>query len=85
MRYPRFRTWMFQGTTVATGSYVAASHLITLTESQPTGSVISGTDVMTYDPGTDRLVNGSWTPVDGMWSAATRVAQDAGPSCADGG
>jgi hypothetical protein len=76
---------MVQGTTVAQGSYVAASHKITLTESQPTGSVVSGTDVMTYDPGTDRLVNGSWTPVDGMWSAASRVAQDAGASCADGG
>jgi hypothetical protein len=76
---------MFQGTTVAQGSYAAASHLITLTESQPTGSVVSGTDVMTYDPGTDRLVNGSWTPDDGMWSAASRVAQDAGASCTDGG
>ncbi len=73
------------GTTVAQGSYDAASAKITLTESQPTGSVISGTDVMTYDPGTDRLVNGSWTPVDGSWSAATRVSVDAGTSCGDGG
>ena len=73
----------YQGTTVAHGSYVAATQKITLDESQPTGNVASATDVMTYDPGTDRLVNGSWTgggPA-GMWSSAARVPQDAGNGC----
>ena len=73
-----------QGTTVATGSYVAATQKITLDESQPSGAVASGTDYMTYDPGSDQLVNGSWTCgcAAGMWSRATRIAADAGTTCA---
>jgi|SRR5580658_1619504 hypothetical protein len=71
------------GTTVAQGSYVAATQQITLSESQATGGVVSATDYMTYDPATDQLVNGSWTcscPT-ATWSTATRVATDGGATC----
>jgi hypothetical protein len=71
----------------ASGTYEASTNKITLDEYQITsGTVGTGTDFMTYDPGADRLTNGGWTcgtgcPT-GMWNAATRVSRDAGTSCA---
>jgi hypothetical protein len=71
-----------QGTTVAIGTYVAATRKFVIAETSPTGVVISGTDLMTYDPQTDRMVDGSWEPTDGKWSTAIRVVSDGGiPAC----
>jgi hypothetical protein len=70
------------GTTVAIGSYDAATRMFTIAETSPSGSVISGTDLMTYDPQTDQMIDGSWEPENGMWSTAIRVVSDGSvPTC----
>lgn len=70
------------GTTVASGSYDAATRVFTITESSPTGGVISATDLMTYDPQADQMIDGSWAPTNGMWSKAIRVVSDGSvPAC----
>jgi hypothetical protein len=72
-----------EGTTVASGSYDAATRMFTIAETSPSGSVISATDLMTYDPQTDQMIDGSWEPTDGMWSTAIRVVSDGSvPTCA---
>jgi hypothetical protein len=78
-----------EGETLCRGSYISATQRITLDEYQVvSGSVGTGTDVMTYDPATGDLVTGSWTCGDGcptgMWSTATPVAPNAGMSCPGG-
>jgi len=56
--------------------------MFTLVETVPSGSVISGTDLMTYDPQTDQMIGGSWEPTNGKWSTAIRVVSDGGvPTC----
>jgi hypothetical protein len=74
------------GMTDCNGTYDAATNSISLNEYSVSGGsgVTTGTDLMTYDPSTDQLVNGSWEPESGMWAVATRVDQDAGPVCGDG-
>lgn len=74
----------YSGTTLAQGTYVASTQLITLDEYQvEAGSVLTATDTMTYDPNTGTLVNGGWTCSchNGSWSVAVRQPADAGAVC----
>jgi hypothetical protein len=74
------------GVTKFVGSYTASSQAISVDEVQLVSgdAIVPAHDFMSYDPGTDSMINGGWncpTCNNGMWAKATHVANPATATC----